>query len=414
MANEQDQADKALHAEADAGKRDLDTGVSRTVSKGDEAAPPEGPRDPFGDRKAIFKKANDQRDRGEQQLRQGNPDHDERMRRMEAEARGEDPYAQQQPAKVDKPADKPDDKGDVASSPEQGYVSLQYQGRELKVSKTDVARAGGEANYLRQLELDQREIEMTRRQRELEQRDREFQSRLAESQALRGDDRRGDPSDHGTDPATRAERTAAQNRNGSGDDGAVGIEEEANRLAQMIYSGDEGDIRDAVATILQRAASAGQRVDVEDVARRAARMASAVSGESPRQPAEPSQPAASGDEDPVAAVVRSQINKMASDDFPELLKNDVARQATFAKLQEMMRLPENKDRRAVDVARDACDWGMLQFFNPRGDVIERKRGLPSATATTGTEQQSTEDDVPSTQDFIALTQQRRRMTKAPG
>lgn len=355
--------DTDLQKAADAHKADLNHGVAAVVPRGDEAAPVKV--DPFEARKAMFKKADALREI-EQANADGHTD-PERIAALQAEARGEDVSAQPGTAPTP-PVNKPD-----TGQSQNEYVTITAEGGPITVAKTDIDREGSVEMYLRRRQMDevaaQDKIEIARLKRELEE-----ARRLREPQQPSAADQ--------DDPATIPARTTG--RSNSSGASEQELAELAGRLAQQIYSGDENDATTAILQILQR--SQGRSLSADDIERQ---VRSAVE----RVAAPAATTTATVPPNPRLEAINAQINAMSLAEYADVCNNDIARNATFAYFKELIAKPENRDRRAVDVARDACDWGRAKFIgDPRSNVLERKRGLPSSTIASGATQTTTEDE----------------------
>jgi hypothetical protein len=359
----------------------LTEGAAAVVPKGDEIVPIKV--DPAAARKAMFKKADALRGLDSAA---GSSDVDPQIiARLQAEARGEEyvPEGGARPAAENR------------HTPPTGqrtneYVTIPVEGGEIRVSKTDIDREGSVESYLRRREVDeamaQDKIAIANLQRELAESNRlreQLQSRTA------GQD----------DPANRSAAPADRNLTGSGasENELAGL---AERLAKQIYSGDENDARAAILEILQRdrsntlSATEIERQVREAVTRSATNPTPATTTVVPVNPR--------------LQAINAQIDAMAIKEYPEVCQNDIARNATFAYFKELVNLPENRDRRAVDVARDACDWGRSKFFgDPRSKIVEQKRGLPSSVTASGASTATTEETTMTPSQVVEMMQQHR-------
>lgn len=352
--------DREIHKAADADKSNLDIGVADAVARGDESTPVKV--DPMAARKAMFRKADALREI-EQANSAGNADPD-RIAALQAEARGET---------VVRPRDEPKKEEPVTGHSQNEYVTITTEGGAISVSKADIDREGSVDLYLRRRQMDeaaaQDKVEIARLRHELE-----------ESTRLRGT-QQAKPADQ-DDPANSPARTTG--RSDSSGASEQELAELAGDLAQRIYSGDENDAKAAILQILQR--SQGRSLSAEDIERQVRSAVDQVSKAT-------TTPTAPAPVNPRLEAINAQINAMSLSEYPDVCSNDIARNATFAYFKELIAKPENKDRRAVDVARDACDWGRGKFIgDPRAKVLESKRGLPSSVTASGAQQPSTEDE----------------------
>lgn len=373
------EADKAIHAAADAHKTNLKDGVAAHVPTGDETNKPEKV-DPFAARKALFAKADKIRDAEAGELQMYERPTDEHIAAMEREAAGAaaKPAAPAAPAARD-PASRGVPAGTVASVDE--YANLQIEGTPVKVAKRDIERAGGEDAYIRQRTQEVRALEMEQRRAELEARERALKDREALLEQ-----RQSTTAGNGS-PAVTPGTRPGENRNGSGE-GVESDEALAAKLASQLYS-DEDGARSAIAQILRTARHSGENLSVDDIADR---VAERLKKSAP--PPQASQNAAV-QRDPATQAVLASIDRMAATDYSDVCQDPVAKAATWARFTQLVRQPENKDRMAIDVARDACEWGRVKFFgNPRKDVLESKRGLPSSVTASGTIASAATEEAP--------------------
>lgn len=362
MSKKAEKSDKAIHSAADKIKADLNVGTDVQVPTGDEANPILKPN-PFDARKAMFAKANAIADAASEGFEEGRPVQPktpdkptltpEEIEAARREAAGQS----RQSAQV--PVAKPDE-----------YVTVQTTSGPIQVMQSDLDRAGGAEMYLAQRALDNSRAALQAEQERFNQQRAEWEQkqRIAAEQGV---------------PAnTSSGQGGGSNATGGGD------EQEAERLASQIYSGDPDDAKRAIRSILGRI----HERKAEDIAELRAKLG---------QPA-PVQP------DPVMTAVNNAINEMTAKDYPDVCGDPVARAASYEKFKQMASDPRNKDRRALDIARDACEWGRMQFMNPRKDIAESKRGLPPAgSATSAASVTETDEDPQKPGDVVAMMQDYR-------
>jgi hypothetical protein len=201
----------------------------------------------------------------------------------------------------------------------------------------------------------------------------------------------GHPAGQGNDPANRAADPAAQHRN---DAGNTGEEDErlAERLADQIYSGDRDDAVKGIRDLLRLSRSKGETPDVAEIVKQ---VRAELAGSTPN--AEGKHPQASTEKrvDPMVERVNREINAMALADFPELMQLPAARAATYERFLELVKLPENANRLALDVARDALEEMEPKFINRRQTVVDRKRGLQADSAASAAQTGHPESSTPS-------------------
>lgn len=373
MATVTDPQDKALHAQAEQYKRDLKAGAHVKVPTGDEAAPGERP-DPFAARKAMFQQADALRDA---QAAQGGTIQDAALAQaakdagvdLDALRRGHtDVGANEAPAEpvVDRTLHLNKTKTEQAASTDASQsadarVTVTVNGAQIEVAKRDVDRAGGAALYARTRELEaERErlaLQSATLQQELEaaRKLREELQQAATSSAGQGDD-----------PANRAADPAAQRRNDAGNTG-VDRQQLRKRIAAQIYSGDQDEAEKGIDELIRLVDERTKQARTETVVTPVA--------EGSQQTKPPI--------NPHVELVNKAINAMSLAEFPDLMKNQAGKAAAYQRFLELVKAPENANRLAVDVARDACEEMEAKFVNTRAAVVERKRGLQNPSAASG-------------------------------
>lgn len=386
-----EQLDARVHAAANKTKADLNQGVALGgAPKGDELRPTR--HDPLGNRKAMFKKADEIRaaESGIAADPAAQAEIDAMVARANVDETGQTPANVRQMVKEQQRRDAAAEV--VANAPAaqprvEERVRLKLGEREITVTRADIESAGGEAMYLRRREMDEEALALAQAQERTRQLNEDLTRRLAEASAVSRSNRTDDGSDpgQGRDPASIADDPSATVRPGTR---GVDIAAQAREIAAGIYSGDQDDAAKAVEKMLRMGAARGETLSVDDIV---AKVTAQLRGQDPTpRPAQP--PAA--EVNPVVRTVNEQIDNMARREFPDLLKDEFNTKTAFEKFKQLVRLPENADRRAVDVAREACQWVVDKLENPRADVIERKRTLPvQPTATSGVPE-FTDDDVP--------------------
>jgi len=378
-------ADKAIVEAAAREKSDLSKGTDTRVAKGDELTPV--PRSsPLDQRKAIYASAIKQRDEQRDVEAGGEPGATaaltpEQVKALEAEAAsGRIPIQNL-------------DRAPVPAKPlreENGYVSIQLKdGNTVSVTKADLDRAGGEEGYRRKRELDAEALALARGQQDLARQRRELQESARPTGAT------GQPSPVQGGPAPGPVAPTGQPRNVAGASDAE-LEAQAARLAAQIYSGDEGAAKGALLEVLKTARSQGQVLTDRQAQERVETQPAAAQ---PRTTATVT--------DAITQAINDSINRMAIAEFPEICNDPVAKVATWEKCKELMKLPQNANRLAVDVARDACEWGQNKFSNSRDAVLERKRGLPNTSTASSATHASDEEPALSPADIVRQQQERR-------
>jgi hypothetical protein len=397
-----DPQSQELAAAADRIKTDLSAGADAVVPTGSENAPP--PRvDPFSARKSIFAKSQARHEEESRMVRESNPGLDEMVRRMEAEAAGGGDTAVGAAGASAQGQDLA--RQPVAKQGEGEYVQLQYQGRTVQVSRSDIQRAGSEDLYLRRREMaDQaaslalEAAEMARRKAELEAEQRKLAELQADARRPTAAGQDGPANWTGDAPVTANPATGVVGNQGAD------LTERAKQLAAMIYSGDPQDAEKAVLEILQAAIRAGRSVDPEQVADLAVARLNARA-----QPVGTTgQPTPEPVIDPVWQRTVEEINRLTLRDYPDVVNDEVKRQEAYAELQRLSALPQNRDRLAVDLALDACEAIRSKTTTPRAAVIEAKRGLPPTPSAGGAAPEAPESRVLSDKDYVQMLAERRR------
>lgn len=396
-----DTQDKAIHQAADAAKRDLTAGADVRVPTGDEAGP--GSRiDPFAARKAMFATADAKRDA---EAAQGGTIQDAKLAELAKEA-GIDLEALQRghqgapadatPPATDRTLHLNKDKTTQAAStqPSQSAderVTLTINGADITVAKRDVDRAGGAELYVRRRELDAEADRLARQSAQL-------QSELEAAKKLRENLQQGaqHPAGQGQDPANRAADPAAQSRTDSGNTG-VDDEKLAERLADQIYSGDQDEAKKGVLELIRLTRQRGEPLDTKAIVQQVRTEMGAAPKAEGTQAATP----APRTVDPVIDRVNREINAMSLAEFPDLMKDKAGRAAAYERFKELVVKPENADRLAVDVAREACEEIEPRFVNRRDAIVERKRGLQSTSAASG----ALRDEPEAVQDASSIVEQ---------
>lgn len=402
----ENEADKALHKEADAHKRNLKEGADVTVPTGDETSPP--PRvDPFAARKAMFGKADTIRDA---QAAKGGTVQDAQLEALAKEAgidldalraghTGTAPAAAPvAPENVNK-STTPEPASTTPSQTTDAYVTVTVNGAEIKVAQRDIDRAGGAEQYVARREMDAQRDALARQQADLQRQIdemRRLQQQLQQGQTA--------PAGQGTDPANRAADPAAQDRNDPGNTGGVDDERLIERMADQIYSGDRAD---AIKGVRELVRIARGRRELPDEARivEIVNNALAAKAEGNTQPTTPQQQQRVVD--PMVERVNREINAMALAEFPDLMQLPAARAATYERFLELVQRPENANRLALDVARDALEEMEPKFINRRQAVVDRKRGLQPTSAASGVQTGADEVVPPNNASYVELLAEKR-------
>lgn len=363
MSKKSEKSDKAIHSAADKIKADLNIGTDVQVPTGEEPNPMLKPN-PFDARKAMFAKANAIADAASEGFEEGRPAQPNAHAKQETTLTLEEIEAARREA-----AGQARGPSQATVAKPNEYVTVQTTSGPIQVLQSDLDRAGGTEMYLAQRAIDQSRTALQMEQERFRQQQAEWEQR----QRL--------AAEHGVPANTASGQGAGSSTTGGG------IEEEAERLSSQIYSGDPEDAKRAIRSILGRI----QERKAEDIAEL-------------RRTGQPAQV----QPDPVMTAVNNAINEMTSRDYPDVCNDPVARAASYEKFKQMASDPRNEDRRALDIARDACEWGRMQFMNPRKDIAESKRGLPpSGNATSAASVAETDEEPQKPADVVAMMQDYR-------
>lgn len=395
MSTATEAENKAIHEQADKSKANLNEGVSAHVP-GKEAVPPGTPRDPFGDRKALFAKHDARQHTEAQNVQEANPSVRERVEAMEAEARGGTP-----PAAAPAPAPAPASSGQN----ENPYITITHNGRQLSVSRLDIEAAGGENGYLRQLELDDMDARFAEQTAAMQRQREQLEAEAADLKRRQEEFQRSQTVAREA-PATGDGGTPSQGRNGPAAGADEQLEADANRIVEQLFNGDPAEAAKAVKQILAARQPSARVPTAEEVAELAAAKLRASQPE-PKQPQTEARPTQPANVDPRWERTRQAINTMAEREFPDIAKDPTLSAKARVEITRLYQLPENKDRRAVDVAREACQ--LVKAELGRQQRIEVKQGLPSAPSAGGSAPAQGDDNanIPVGSDYVRMMQDRR-------
>jgi hypothetical protein len=378
---------RETHREADRIKTDLSTAEGLAAPTGQEAFPVR--MDPNEARKAIFNKSNEKHAREVQDNVQ-HPASEEMVRAMEAEARGEPvgSYGQGPANNQSKP---PSQKPNVD-------VTLNLNGRSITVAQHDIDRAGGQASYLQARGLEEQESAMARQAHEMREQRRQLDAETEQLNQRRAELSRQTAAVHDA-PATTLPRTGGAD-SGQGAAGAD-LEARAQALADRVYSGDVNDAKAAFSELLTDIARAKQSGDTSTA--RAEQLAAELQrSHAPPAIPQPAQPAV----DPAYEVVRQKINRMGATEYPLLHNDPSLAKATANEITRLANLPKNRDRLAIDIAREACD-NMMAIHGPRGHAQQMKQGLPASPTAGGSAPIQTEAPIATGSAAVEMMRQRR-------
>jgi hypothetical protein len=391
-------------------KADMSDGKDTVVPRGDEAYPG-GKRDAASDRKAIYERTRQKRAAEETETSTNNGEvesyqqamSDEMAVRLEAESRGENPDEAHRKFVANGHKRPGDTQQAGAQRPvaqtEPTYATIAYQGRQISVSSRDIEAAGGEANYLRARELEDASGRLAAQAAEMT-------NRRAALDAAEADlNRRREEAERSPTGAQGAPAIVPVSTQGQGSDPAASaesVQQEAERLTNLMFSGDPADATKALAEVLTAARSSRMTMTAEQLAELAAKKlreqfpeATQPRTETPRTPVV----------DPIWEQQRIAINEMGAREYPELSKDPSAAARVRDRIQQSYADPRNKDRRAIDVAREACEIEKQEML--RQTRVEVKQGLPSAPSAGGAAPPPTEDKPATGSDYVALLRSRR-------
>jgi hypothetical protein len=329
-------------------------------------------------------------------VREVNPSVEELVAAMEAESRGEVPVPRNEDSS-------PVGSEPVVTPPSQNvpaYVTLTYNGRSVSVARTDIERAGGEQLYLRQRQSDDREADIAEQAARLEAEQARLRQQSEQLTARQAEIERLQAAGHDGPAQSPAERTAGQGRATRPGEPAVDLDARSVDLAAQFYSGQPADTAEAVKSLLleiEQARLEGERRLNEYKAQTQA----------PAAPAPATAPAAAPD--PRWEAQRRAINAMGERDFPELSRDPVLCQRVAGEMQRLAALPENAQRRAMDVAIEACENVQRAVgIDARSDVRTMKQGLPVIPSAGGAAPVPAEETPLTNQSYVELLAQRRR------
>lgn len=253
-----------------------------------------------------------------------------------------------------------DKTGTVAELPER--VKVKVLGQEFEVPREDVEEAGGLKAY--QLER-AASIRLQNAARE--------EARL---KAERDQFERDKRASAGASPAPAAGSTPAAaptSQGGAGESADVAARAEA--IVSDLYSGDPKRAKAAVQQVL--AASQSPQIDPKELARQAAEL---LQQREPAPAPAATQPVAAQPIDPEVA----ELNEYMSSQFEDVLQDDTMRAKALSEFNRLKALPENRQRRLIDLGREAGREARKSGPHPRQDVVERKQKLPPSVAGTQT------------------------------
>jgi hypothetical protein len=398
-----DAASEALRSEAARNKADLTQGTNTVVSDGKDGG--QGPRPPFADaRKALYEKSARVRDTQTQADVAADPILAAQVRAMEQEAAGGQPPAPSPtPAANGAPSPAPT----PSSQEDDTYVSLTYNGRTISVAQSDLTDAGGPEMYLRRRALDDRAADLAKLGQSMADQKKALDTETEQLNRRRADTERLPAAGQGS-PAPSPTGTVGQPPEAGAASAEEQLQREAERLTSMLFTGDQTDATKAIAQIIRSAQAGGGRMpSADEVAEIAARK---LQASAPRTEARAPTPAPAPD--PAWEETRKRINAMCERDFPEINASTEATTAARDELIRLSKLPQNKDRDAVDIARQACRLvkQKMGLDHPyRQEAATLKQGLPPSTSAGGSAPtESGEPAALSNADYVAMLQQRRR------
>lgn len=412
MANEAETrldpaSDAARKAEA-ARKANLKDGTDTVVPTGQETTPTAGGRDYANDRKAIFERLKNKREAENAEDTASSQDteayaqamSDEMAVRLEAEAAGQNPdeaHRRFVAGGHKKPEQAP---AQPAVATESTYATLDYQGRQISVAQRDIDAQGGAQAYLRARELDDAAARLAVQAAEMA-------NRQAVLDAAEADlNRRREEATQPSAGAHEAPANALVSTQGQGENPAASAEErdaEAERLTNLMFSGDPADAKRAIAEVLATARSSRiTQMSAEQLAELAAKKLRETHPEvtKPRTE-EPRQPVV----DPIWEQQKLAINAMGMREYPELATDAAAAARVRDRIQKAYADPRNKDRRVIDVAREACEVEKQEML--RLTRVEIKQGLPSAPSAGGAAPPPEEEKPKTGSAYVEFLQKRR-------
>lgn len=362
--------DKAVVAEDNKSKTDLNDTGDAVVDDGKGTVPIK--QDPFQSRKAIFKKATGMReqlvqadadahvdianvreaidnemDKGSSRNELDRGDHFD-TNRTQVERRAPAATAAEEVV---------NDGGEHVDTGN-GRVKVKVLGQEFEVPQGDVDAAGGITAYqkdraasIRLQAAAQREADLKAEREKLEAERRDWEQQRASAGA----------------PSTVAPASTHSGDAGKGAD----VAKKATEIVDAIYSGDRKATEVAIQEILARNIQQ-PALSAEELARQAAELLK-KQGSAPA-PAKPV--------DAKVSVEVQELNAYMADNYSDLMANDEQRNAAVAEFNRLKALPENYQRRWVDLGREAAESVLKPKQHARQDVLDKKRSLPPVAAGT--------------------------------
>jgi len=266
-------------------------------------------------------------------------------------------------------------------------VDVKIYGKQYRVPKRDIDRAGGVDAYQKdraasirltqastaEAKLRQRQAEIERREKELKEREERLKKQSSQSGVQKAELPEG--AQHNTD---RTERI--------------------RHIVGGLYSGNEEQAEQAISQLMDDK----PHLSVDEIANRVVAMLKDSEPE-PERPQPSSQ-----DRNAIPPDIASDINSAMARHHSDLMADPDQRALAQAKFREWRDLPENEGRSLVDIALDAGDYAKRKLG--LGAQIEQrnsdKRGLPARSSASAARSPEPEERVPSRSEHVKRLRQR--------
>jgi hypothetical protein len=279
-------------------------------------------------------------------------------------------------------------------------VTLTFQGRQINVSQRDLDAVGGAQAYIAARQLDEQRGDLAAQMAEMQRREQAVKDAEADLARRRAEAQQA-PKPAGQEvPAVVPVGTQGQGTSPAAS--AEDINKEAERLMTMMFSGDPADATKALAQIIHEARSNRQPMTAQQIAQLAAEELRKTQPQNvqPKPQAEPVKV------DPRWEQQRLAINAMAKAEYSDVLSADpAAANRVKDRITAMGADPKNRDRRAIDVAREALEIEKQEWL--RTQRVTVKQSLPPTPAAGGAQAAAEGEKIATGSDFVAMLADRR-------
>jgi len=367
MSDENEKTDKTLIAEDNKSKVDLTETGEAVLDDGKSPAPIKN--DPFAGRKLLFNKSKSVREDRIAKEKEQHPDvanitdaldheMDQGSSKNELD-RGDHFDTNRERIERREPVQREASLNEservnaegVADLPER--VKVKVLGLEFEVPRDDVDEAGGLVAYQKLRAADER-----------------LRIAAATEASNRADRAKLDADRLALEQQRASAGTASTAAPASIPRDDAGNEADADAIVADLYSGDPKRAREAIAKLQARPQP--NKVDPEEVARRAAELIQSSAAPAPAQPV---------DAKPIDPRI-DELNAYMAENFGDILADSALRTKTLDEFNRLKALPENQHRRLTDIGRQAARSVKDETPHPRQEVVDRKRQLPPAISGT--------------------------------